>query len=476
MTAGPPNIILIITDQQRYDTIAALGFPFVDTPHLDRLANEGAVLANCHITAPSCAPSRASLFSGHYPHTTGVFKNEDQWKHSWVELLADAGYRCVNIGKMHTFPPETPLGFHERYVVENKDRHFGAELYLDEWDKALHARGLDKPGRVSYRNRPDYDEEMGAIPWELPEDLHPDTFVGDLACWWLDKQPKQEPLFMEIGFPGPHPPYDPPQRYVDPYLEKELPIQGVTAPELDLQPPPLHALRRNHAEVDHDAVVFDLDASPEKLRRVRAHYLANVTLIDEKVGAIFAKLEERGYLDDAVVIFTSDHGDCLGDHGHSQKWTMYDIVTRVPAIVWSPGRIPAGEVFDQLFQWMDLGPTILQLAGIDPPSHMEARSLMPVLTGISSEGRDYVFAEQGRDFILNETSFMTMVRSVEWKLVHFHQEAFGQLFDLTDDPEETRNLWDDPASGHIKQELLSVLREWLIESNRTTADWSREWR
>ena len=139
MPATRPNIILIITDQQRYDTINALGFNYVDTPHLDRLVNEGTAFTRNYVTAASCAPSRASLFTGYYPHTVGVLKNADLWRHSWVEDLATAGYHCVNIGKMHTFPYETPLGFHERFVVENKDRYLEGRWFFDRWDMALQA-------------------------------------------------------------------------------------------------------------------------------------------------------------------------------------------------------------------------------------------------------------------------------------------------------------------------------------------------
>jgi len=129
-----PNIVLIITDQQRYDTISALGFPYVDTPNLDRLVHEGVSFSNNFVTAASCAPARASLFTGYYPHTTGIYKNADTWRHSWVEELATSGYHCVNIGKMHTYPFETPLGFHERFVVENKDRYLEGRYFFDRWD------------------------------------------------------------------------------------------------------------------------------------------------------------------------------------------------------------------------------------------------------------------------------------------------------------------------------------------------------
>jgi arylsulfatase len=121
--ADKPNIILIMTDQQRYDSIAALGFPYAITPNIDALVEKGVALTNCHITAPSCVPSRASLFTGYYPHTTGVLANGQKWQHTWVEQLRDVGYHCVNVGKMHTIPYDSDSGFHERYVVENKDRY-----------------------------------------------------------------------------------------------------------------------------------------------------------------------------------------------------------------------------------------------------------------------------------------------------------------------------------------------------------------
>lgn len=476
MPESQPNIILFITDQQRFDTIGALGFSYMDTPNLDRLVEEGVSLRNCFCAAPSCAPSRASLFTGYYPHTTGVFKNKDVWRHSWVELLAATGYHCVNIGKMHTFPFETEMGFHERYVVENKDRYYEGRYYFDEWDKALHARKLDKPGRELYRQLTDYRERMGAVDWPLAEDMHPDVFVGELAKWWVERHPVTEPLFLQVGFPGPHPPYDPVKRYTEPYLERDLPIELATPEDLAGQPPPFHALRRHNVEIDHDSVVHDLEPTPEQLHRLRAHYLANVTMIDEKIGEILSELTDKGYLDDAVVIFTSDHGDALGDHGHIQKWTMYDVITRVPTIVWDPRRFPGGRTLDGLHQQMDLGATILELAGAPIPDTMEARSLVPALQGTDERGREYVFAEHSRDTILQEAEFMTMVRSDRWKLVHFLDEPYGQLFDLENDPGETQNLWSDPGHAEEKSRLLDVLREWLVRSNLRTGEWSRAWR
>jgi len=476
MPNARPNIILIITDQQRYDTINALGFNYVDTPHLDRLVNEGTAFTRNYVTAASCAPSRASLFTGYYPHTVGVLKNADLWRHSWVEDLATAGYHCVNIGKMHTFPYETPLGFHERFVVENKDRYLEGRWFFDRWDMALQAQGLVKQQREIYRQRPDYNERLGAFTWDLPEKTHSDVFVGETAAWWVEHKPHVEPLFLEVGFPGPHPPYDPTPRYLERYLDRDLPLPEVTPDELDAQPPAQKELREHNTRIDHDSIAWTHTPTKEQLHRLRAHYMANVTMIDDQIGQLLAALERQGYLENAVVIFTSDHGDCLGDHGHIQKWTMYEAITRTPLIVWAPGRFEGGRRLDGLCQQMDIAPVIMELAGVETPASWEAESLMPALRGEAWQGRPHVFCEHPRDPILTGTEWMTMVRDREWKLVHYVDSPEGELYDLAADPGEHHNLWNDPSCAARKEELLGVLRDWLIRSNLRSADRSAPWR
>jgi len=480
-----PTVVLITTDQQRTDTIAALGHDHMETPNLDRLVEEGVTFMDCHVTAPSCAPSRASLFTGYYPHTTGVYRNGDRWRHSWVEDLSAAGYYCLNVGKMHTAPYETPMGFDERYVVENKDRYLapvpgeepplpGEKFYRDDWDRALAARGLVKPGREHYRGYEDYEKRLGAFEWPLPEDAHPDVFVGQRLRWWLDAMPTLDrPLFVEVGFPGPHPPFDPVERWADRYAERadDLPLPDLEESDLAAQPEPLGLLREHNEAVDHDSVVHEVDAPEARRRRQRAYYYANVSMIDEQVGGILDALESNGH-DDTVVIFASDHGEALGEHGHSQKWTMYDVVTRVPAIVWAPDRFEGGRRVDELCQLFDLGPTVLELAGVDPDDSMEAESLLPALRGENWSGREVVFAEHARDGILQGTEFMTMVRTEEHKLVHFVDYDDGQLFDLQSDPRETDDRWDDPDYADVRADLRERLLEWRIESGHRTGDWA----
>jgi arylsulfatase A-like enzyme len=486
----PPNIVFVTTDQQRLDTIAALeqGHDHMETPHLDRLVEEGVAFTDCHITAPSCAPSRASLFTGYYPHTTGIYRNGDRWTSTWVEDLADAGYYCLNVGKMHTAPYDADAGFHERYEVENKDRYMapvpggepplpGEKFYKDAWDRYLDANGLAKPGREFYRQWDDYDQRLGAFEWPLPEHAHPDVFVGQRTATWLDDMPKfDRPLFMEVGFPGPHPPFDPVERWADRYLEKgdEVPVEEVTEADLAGQPEPLRELRAHNEAVDHDSVVHEVDAPEELRRRQRAYYDANVSMIDEQVGEILDALERNGY-EDTVVVFASDHGEALGDHGHVQKWTMYDCITRVPAIVWAPDRFEGGRTVDDLVQLFDLGPTVLELAGVASDDSMEAASLVPALEGDADfGGRDAVYAEHARDGILRETEFMSMIRTEDWKLVHFVDYEDGQLFDLNADPAERENRWDDPDYREIRRDLRERLLRWRIESGHRAGGWAAD--
>lgn len=475
-----PDIVLIMTDQQRFDTIAAWGYDHLDTPHLDRLVREGVSFKNCFVTAPTCAPSRASLFSGYFPHTTGVYLNADVWRRSWVEQLADAGYRCVNIGKMHTFPYETPLGFHERFVVENKDRYLEGRYFLDRWDMALQSRGLVKQQREQYRMREDYAERLGAFEWELPEETHSDMFVGDLAAWWLDTKPTEGPLFMQIGFPGPHPPFDPVPRYAEPYMQRKLPLPDVTRAELDAQPATLKNLRRHNTEVDHDSIVWSLSPAEEQLHRLRAYYYANITMIDEKLGGILAALERRGTLDNTLIVFVSDHGECLGDHGHIQKWNMFEASVKVPMIVWMPNRFAGGRSIDALCQHFDIAPVLMELAGVETPAAWEAQSLMPFLRGDRDAcGREYVYSEQKADqFWLTGCRQITMIRNAEWKLVHYLGDAYGELYDLVRDPGEQRNVWNSEEEKHRqhKSRLLAQLLDWQLESGLRTAGRSESWR
>ena len=469
-----PDIVFIITDQQRYDTVKAFGFPHVDTPHLDRLSRDGLWFSGCYVTGASCVPSRASLFNGVYPHTIGALDNASTWRHSWVERLAAVGYHCASIGKMHTQPMDAPAGFHQRTVVENKDRSQAkrGRDFVDALDAEIATAGYTKPGYPTYRTLPDYTERLGAYDYPLPDALHADNFVGRRAAQWVaDHARHAGPLFLQVGFPGPHPPYDPPARWAAPYLERDLQVRPCNDADLAAQPAPFKALRERHVKGNHDALAHVVNAPLAARHRQRAYYLGNVSLIDAQVGELVAALQAAGRLDNTIIVFTSDHGDCLGDHGHSQKWNFYEQTVRVPMIVHAPQLLAGRGEVPALVQSIDIVPALLALGGADAPAWFESESVLPALRGEPFAGRTTVYAEQGRDGVYQFTDFVSMVRTARWKLVHFLGETFGQLFDLQADPHEEVDRWNDPACYGKREALLRNLYEWRMHSAYRTRDW-----
>jgi arylsulfatase A-like enzyme len=333
--------------------------------------------------------------------------------------------------------------------------------YYDEWDKALQSRGLVKPSRYTrfQRNPSEYREALGCFVWDLDDGMHPDFFVGDNALWWLKDRKSEAPLFLQIGFPGPHPPYDPVRRYLDLYEHVDIPVPQ-TAPDLSKQPAAQAQLRENMIEFNFDSVAWRSELRSADLLRLRRYYAANVTMIDEKVGALVEVLRRRGYLENAILIFTSDHGDALGDHAHIQKWTMYDSVTRVPLIVCGTD-VPQEARRDQLVQLMDLAPTILDYAGIAVPGGWEAHSLRDTIEN-NAPAREVVHAELGRDHIQTGAEYIVMRRDSRWKLVWYLGADDGELYDLHEDPKEECNLWFSQEHLALRDRLVSETKDWSI--------------
>ncbi|MFZ9297222.1 MAG: sulfatase [Hylemonella sp.] len=471
---------MIMTDQQRADTIGALNAPWMRTPNLDRLATEGTAFSECFVNSPVCVGARASLFTGKYPHGCQVFSNFQPWQPTWVNLLADSGYHCVNIGKMHINPYDAPGGFHQRLIVENKDRPLFLEerdrAIYDEWDKALRARKLLKPSRYNrYATDPaGYKEALGAFSWHLDEDMHPDNFIGDTVCWWIGDRKNSDPLFLQIGFPGPHPPYDPTPDALQAYSNVDIPVPFVSESEISSQPKAQQTLRDNMIEFNFDSIAWRRNVSSEDLLRLRRHYAANVSMIDYQVGRILNALDARGYLDNAIVIFTSDHADALGDHGHIQKWTMYDTVVRVPLIFWSKNLPIKSFINSDLVQLFDVAPTILEVAGLEIPQDFEARSLWGAMSDSGNyQARDAVYSELARDHIQTGSEFILMRRDKRWKIVLYLDDHEGELYDLEADPGETNNLWNVEKNRVIREELAQESIKWLARgalfANRRTS-------
>lgn len=451
-----PNIVFIMTDQQRIDTIRATGNPHMITPHMDELVQYGTTFHHAYCPGATCVASRAAVFTGMYPHNNGVY-SFDEWAHhhNFVKELSDTGYHCVNLGKMHVMPLYDSAGFHERRVVENKSSQFKENGQPeDEWGNFLAWHGIQRPNN-RHKTYEEWDKTQNAIIWEYDERFHADHYVGDISTEWIRSWDQKKPLFLEIGFPGPHEPYDPPQKYIDMYEDKALPLPVFKEGELEEKPLEQITLRNYFRDVKHGEARINVeDASIEDLLGMRKHYYANVTLIDEKIGLIIKALREKGMLDNTVLILTSDHGENLGDHRLSYKWLMYDSIVRVPLVIRDFRKDKAEqESCDELVNLLDLAPTILEYAGLKVPDYFDGNSLMPLITkGEDINERKYVFCED---------NYLMMIRSKEYKLVYYIDQEYGEFYDLQKDPCELNNLYDKKEwKEHVseyKNELLRFL-------------------
>lgn len=460
MAASRPNLILIMTDQQRFDTIAAAGFPHMVTPTLDALMRRSVAFSRAFCAGATCVASRAALFTGMYPHNTGTYSFFD-WAHhrTWIQDLADAGYWCANIGKMHLQPRDASGGFHERIVVENPTSvNWGGGCGDDAWGRHLALHGHARPNH-RHRTDPAWLGKFQSVPWSLPEHLHPDVFVGDSAVSWIDHHTPDRPLFLQIGFTGPHEPWDPLPRHLDAYRERSIPAPVDFPADLSVRPPQHAAHRDFHATTDHESVIDMRRATLADILHFRRHYYAKITTVDEQIGRIVASLERKGLLDNSLLVFCSDHGDMLGDHGLAYKWLMHESVVRVPFfIVPGPafgGRARPPSMVDALVSLLDIGPTFLEAAGVPCPSHLEGRSLLPVLQGDAPPLRDHVFCED---------NYQVMMRTPSHKLVVYLGQDEGELYDLSLDVDERRNLWREESARSLRDHLEQQLFRWLARS------------
>ena len=464
-----PNIVLIMTDQQRFDTIGAWGCDYMTTPALDRLAGEGLSFRRAFCPGATCVASRAAIFTGMYPHNTGVY-SFDHWAdhRNWVQDLNDAGYHCVNMGKMHFSPRDVCGGFHERVIVENPtSKHLDLGGADDDWGRFLRIHDQQRPND---RNKTDsaWLGKYQGVPWHLEERFHSDVFIGDSALSWIRDYRGRGPFFLQVGFTGPHEPWDPLPRHLDLYQGREMPPRIFREGELEDKPPQHMAHKEMHATTEHESVIDMYSPSEEDIARMRRHYYAKITTVDEQLGQIVEALEGRGLLENSLLIFCSDHGELLGDHTLAYKWLMYDPIVHIPLIVRdSRHEDSAGQEVQDLVSLMDLGPTILVAAGIEAPSYLEGRSLMPYL-----EGTDASVAP--REWVFCEDNYQVMMRGERYKLVYYIGQEAGELYDLERDPHELWNLWDSSEYMELKDQLLAYLLRWLASSTYYNAGSRRQ--
>ncbi len=460
--AAPPNILVIMSDEQRWDTIGAGGCPWMVTPNLDRLGREGVIFSNAYCASPVCVGSRAAFHSGLYPPATGVYTNGDRWDGSrdWMWSLRNSGYYCAAIGKNHYVPYVTNASaWHERVIVENKQ---GDRSFKDDWDRFLEARGIPRPvKRYEKLGRKAFRERFGAQEWEFPPETHADFFVGNHALEWIKHYERKQPFLLWVGFPGPHTPIDPIKKYADLYASRRLPPAIGSRKELDSKP----WEQRKQFEYWHldndDEGIWLSDATPEKVARLRAHYYGNISMIDEKIGQMLDLLQRRGFLDNTLIIFASDHGNMLVDHALFVKWTGYEASIRVPLIVWYPKRFPGGRRTTRLTQTFDVVPALLEQAHAPVPEGRQWHSCARFLrNGPDPEPeRKYVYSAVG--ISRQCPSKFYVVRSKELKYVYYENSDSRELYDLRKDPNELVNLAFEAGHAGIRAQYERLRRRWI---------------
>ena len=474
-----PNILWICTDQQRFDTLGCMGNPFVRTPNLDALAESGVLFEHAYCQHPMCTPSRASFLTGRYPRATGVRQNGQSIpaREALVtKLLSDAGYVCGLSGKLHvsTVYPSVSPGTEPR-IADGYDEFHWMHHPWPDWPTNEYYHWLRERG-VTYA-----DEQHPGSPhvrFGMPEAHHPTTWCAEKAINFIEACAGfDHPWLFSVNFFDPHHIFDPPREYLERYLDRldEIPLPNYTPGELDSKP---HLQQADHAS-QFDGLSFD-DMSEECHRLSIAAYWAMCDLIDVQVGRLLEALDRTGQRDNTIVLFTSDHGEMLGDHGIYYKGPYcYDPAVRVPLIVAMPPAATRGVRSGALVELVDLAPTLLDAAGLEVHPGTQGRSLWPLLTGRADPDthRDDVYCESyDNDAATNQPhAYLTMVRTRTHKLSAVHGIDEGELYDLAADPNETHNLWNAPDHQDVKIAMLKRLSDRMAFTVDPLPDRSGPW-
>lgn len=438
MPTSQPNLLFIMDDQHRYDYLGCAGADFVRTPHMDRLAARGVRFSQCATNSPICAPTRIALASGLMAHRVAPFDNASFLSHNvptYYQRLRDHGYRVGCVGKLDLAKPD---GYNGRYGDRPVVYSWGF-THPEECEGKMHGgrspeprgpygfflqeRGLyetfhrDYVRRMVEASSPDDQTERWIETQShdsvLPVDAFEDVYIGQRAAEWIEQVPDDFPWHYFVSFVGPHDPFDPPSEYAERYRDAAVP---------DAIP---YGMDGKPAWVQRRAAQRD----PDNTATVRRQYCALIELIDTQIGRILDALERRNMLENTVIVFASDHGEMLGDHGLYQKSAAYEPALRVPLIVAGPG-VAEGVVSDALVELFDVNPTLCELAGLPPQAHIDARSFAPILRGERDEHR----SEQ----ITSMHNFRA-IRTGTHKLIESYNDV-TELYDLAADPQERHNI------------------------------------
>jgi len=460
-----PNILVLMPDTWRGDTLGCGGHPAVQTPNLDKLAAMGVRFEQAYTSSPVCMPARTNCMSGLYCHNTGQWHNYGRFPveaPTYMQFLQANGYQTAHIGKSHFYSHAHKPGesFHldqEKPFLHQMGHADVLEttgpwgttgchsIMTDAWEQ----KGLYSTFLADYTKRAKAGPFTATWPSPLPEAYHMDSFVGRTAVDYLNALPPDKPFAAFVGFGGPHDPWDPPEPWADKFKDLDVPEPIV--------PTPPEPWLGDAARAYHENEMGEAKAV-ETWQAIRRLYYAKMAHIDSLIGDIFECLEVKGELDNTVIIFWSDHGDRLCDRGRYAKGVFYDESARIPIILRLPGNPGAGGVCRSIVSINDLFPTILEAAGIE---------------GVSCFGRSLVSATQDSETVFHDAVFgevrhgedhHTMIRTDRYKMLINQQLETLQLFDMVDDPDELQNLAGREDMAATESELTARILVWLLQT------------
>ncbi|MGH6771432.1 MAG: sulfatase family protein [Xanthobacteraceae bacterium] len=518
-----PNILFFITDQLRADHLGCYGNRTIRTPAIDSIAKRGTAFDNFYVASPVCQPNRATLATGRMPSLHGVRSNGISLSlaaNTFIELLRVNGWRTALIGKSHLqnfggLPPALkkkepppgystpPTGFDE---AEKEDR--GDPIYDQENAKTFAADPKHDLRRPYYgfehvelcsnhavrvhghytqwlrERRPDGDTLRGpenALPhdyvlpqaWRtrLPAELYPTSYVVERTIAWLEDYAQRKngaPFFVQCSFPDPHHPFTPPGRYWDMYKPADVGLPDTFHIGNHPQPPhvaALHAARDDGTRVADSQPAFAVNE--RETREAIALTYGMIAMIDDGVAKVLKRLDDLGLAKDTVVVFTSDHGDLMGDHQLMLKGAFaYRGLIRVPFIWAEPDNANASTRSDALFGTLDIAATMLDRAKIAPYNGIQGKSALPAIGSGDDAGHDGILIEYGSQRgLVGISGEMTMRTLVDrrWRITYYRGVPWGEFYDLESDPLEMHNLWNDPASAKAKAEVTERLLHKMLE-------------
>lgn len=509
-----PNFLYIMTDQHRADWLGCMGHPVVKTPHIDALAARGTVFDDFHVATPVCMPNRASFMTGRMPSVHGLRHNGctlSRRANTFVDVLAAGGYRTASIGKSHLQPflssPAPSVDTTEGRLIEEAWKPEAAGFDEEQPDKyASDTPYTVKTPYYGYQhvdlvtghgdqcggnyeqwfraNCPDWQaltDPANELPHDytcpqvyrtpIPEAAYPTTWIGDRAIDYVQARGgDDDPFFAFVSFPDPHHPFNPPGKYWDMYapeqFDPDLPYDAHHNPTL-----PMEFLAERWAQGLGPEIPQSAFRSDRRhIQEAMALTAGMITMIDDQVGRMVAALKDAGLFENTIIIFNSDHGDYLGDFDFLLKGALlFRSVTRVP-MVWSDPMQQTVARTDALASTIDMSASILARAGLTPYNGMQGRSFLDSLEG-DVRHRDVLFTEfndGGSRLGFSSPARVRSLRTKEWRFTTYLGEAWGELYDLRDDPRETRNLWDDPALAQVKADLSLVMIDQLTAQMDTS--------